>query len=299
MTQSLHSAEYFGKTREHWWNPDFLRLMAVRWHFEAVRELLDVGSGLGHWARSLSPLLPEGARITGVDREPVWVDKANENAASFGPIGRYRSVVGDMHALPFADASFDCVTCQTALIHSPDPARAVAEMARVTKPGGLVVVVEPNNVSNMLVTAAALEAPVEDAVALVRFQMTCERGKAALGQGNNSIGELVPRLFAAQGLQDLQVFSNDKANALVPPYDSEEQRAFVEETRDLHRREHALWSREETLGYFVAGGGVSQEFERLWALAVARKAAEAAALASGTYACAGGAVTYLVSGRKD
>ncbi len=63
--------------------------------------------------------------------------------------------------------------------------------------------------------------------------------------------------------------------------------------------EHALWSREETLGYFVAGGGTAQEFERLWALAVGRKAAEAAALASGSYASAGGAVTYLVSGRKD
>lgn len=297
--KSLHSAEYFGKTRDHWWNQDFLGLMAQRWRFESVRELLDVGTGVGHWARALSCVLPTEARITGVDREPVWVEKANESAASWGPAGRYRCVAGDMHALPFADESFDCVTCQTVLIHSADPARALAEMVRVTRPGGLVVAVEPNNVSDTLVTPAALETPVDDVVALVRFQMICERGKAALGEGNNSIGELVPRLFAAQGLREIQVFANDKANALLPPYDSDEQRAFVEEALELQRREHALWSREETLGYFVAGGGASQEFERLWTIALARKAAEAAALSSGTHASAGGAVTYLVSGRKD
>jgi len=139
--KSLHSAEYFGETRDHWWNQDFLRLMATRWRFDAVRELLDVGSGVGHWARALSRVLPAEARVTGVDLEPVWVEKANASAASSGLADRYRCVLGDMHALPFADATFDCVTCQTVLIHSPDPARAVAEMVRVVRPGGLVVAV--------------------------------------------------------------------------------------------------------------------------------------------------------------
>jgi SAM-dependent methyltransferase len=44
--------------------------------------------------------------------------------------------VGDVDALPFPDGSFDLVTSRRALHHFPDPARALAEMARVLRPGG-------------------------------------------------------------------------------------------------------------------------------------------------------------------
>jgi SAM-dependent methyltransferase len=295
---SPHSAEYFGPTRDHWWNRDFLELMARRLRFDAVREVLDVGSGLGHWGRALSQVLPPEARITGVDNEPTWVRRSNAAAAGLG--GRFRYVEGDMHALPFDEGTFDCVTCQTALIHSAEPATVVAEMVRVTRPGGFVLAVEPNNLSNTLLgVAAAFEAPVDEVVALVRFQMICERGKAALGLGNNSTGEVVPALFERQGLEEIRVFANDKANTLLPPYASAEQRAFVEETVELDRRGHALWSREETAKYFRAGGGTEPELERYWALALSRRKADVAAMAAGTYTAAGGAVTYLVSGRKS
>ena len=73
---AAHSAEYFGDTRDHWWNLDFLRLMAQRWKLDAVRDVLDVGCGVGHWGMLLAAVLPELARVTGVDREPAWVDEA-------------------------------------------------------------------------------------------------------------------------------------------------------------------------------------------------------------------------------
>ena len=64
-----HSAECFGDTRDHWWNLDFLRLMARRWKLDAVRDVLDVGCGVGHWGMLLASVLPDDARVTGVDRE--------------------------------------------------------------------------------------------------------------------------------------------------------------------------------------------------------------------------------------
>jgi trans-aconitate methyltransferase len=75
-TLPSHSAEYFGDTRDHWWNLDFRRLMAERLSFDNVRTALDVGCGVGHWGQLLGRVLPQDAQICGVDRDPRWVDEA-------------------------------------------------------------------------------------------------------------------------------------------------------------------------------------------------------------------------------
>jgi trans-aconitate methyltransferase len=84
-TLDSHSAEYFGDTRDHWWNPDFLELIGRRLSFDAVQDVLDVGSGVGHWGQMLANVLPKRARVHGVDRDPLWVEKAAVRAAAYGP----------------------------------------------------------------------------------------------------------------------------------------------------------------------------------------------------------------------
>ena len=51
-----------------------------------------------------------------------------------------------------------------------------------------------------------------------RFQLNCERGKIALGEGDSLIGGRVAGLFVDQGLVDIEVYVTDKATALFPPY---------------------------------------------------------------------------------
>ncbi|KYF83990.1 hypothetical protein BE17_33185 [Sorangium cellulosum] len=293
-----HSAEYFGDTRDGWWNRDYVELLARRWGLSRVREVLDIGCGVGHWGRVLGGVLPRAARVTGVDRDPVWVEKATERAAARGEGERFRYQVAVAERLPFDGDTFDLVTCQTVLIHAADPGAMLSEMVRVTRPGGLVAVAEPNNLASALLSAAVLQAPVDETLALVRFQLLCERGKAALGEGNNSVGELIPELFARHGLTDIQVYLNDKANVMLPPYASAEQRATAEELSDFARRDFWIWSRPDTLRYFLAGGGMEQDFEACWAAAMAAAQRIAEAIASKRYASAGGSVGYVVSGTK-
>ncbi|CAN5923852.1 hypothetical protein BH11MYX4_BH11MYX4_59170 [soil metagenome] len=294
-----HSAEYFGDTRDHWWNADFLRLMAQRWKLDAVRDVLDVGCGVGHWGALLANVVSPEARITGVDRDPFWVEKASERAKTRPHGERFSYRVGEVERLPFPDDTFDLTTCQTVLIHVPDPGAALAEMIRVTKPGGLVAVAEPNNVADGLhLDSVSSKAPIADIIELVRFHLTCERGKAALGLGNNSVGDLMPGLFAARGLEKVEAYLNDKVNAVFPPYATEAQRAFVEEARSHRERSFWVWSEEETRRYFFAGGGDEASFVTHWLRAMAARDAAADALAAGTYASAGGSVCYLVAGRK-
>jgi SAM-dependent methyltransferase len=297
--QAAHSAEHFGDTRDHWWNLDFLQLVAKRWNFDAVRDVLDVGCGVGHWGTLLSSVMPEHVRVIGVDREPRWVEQARARALARRLEGRFSYRQGEVDHLPFPDNSFDLTTCQTLLIHVPDPAAAISEMMRVTRPGGLVVVAEPNNLTeSLLLDSISNLASIDDIVELVRFQLTCERGKVALGEGDNSLGDRVPGLFVAQGLVDVAVHVNDKATAVFPPYSTGAQRAFSEDARDRANRRLWIWSEADARRFFLAGGGNEETFAVHFARVLASRENIVRGLDEATYHGIVGGEFYLVAGRK-
>ena len=298
-TNLEHSAEYFGDTRDHWWNRDYIDLIGKRFSFGLVHDVLDVGCGVGHWGHVLASALPDHARIVGIDAEEKWVQAAMARTLARAMPQRFDYQVASAEKLPFAEASFDLVTCQTVLIHTADPGVVIDEMIRVVRPGGLVLVAEPNNVVGTMVRSSVdFGTPIDDVIGMARFQLTCERGKAALGEGNNSIGDLVPGLFAERGLADLHVYLNDKSAALLPPYDSPEQRAAIQEGDDFEQREFWIWSRLDTYRYFLAGGGKENEFEAFWSTALSGGDAYRKAIADKTFSHPGGGVGYLVAGRK-
>jgi len=297
--QAEHSAEHFGDPRDHWWNVDFLRLMAERWQLGAAREVLDVGCGVGHWGLLLGSILPESARLTGIDREPRWVEVASARAQARGLGARFAYRQGEATRLPFADDSFDLTTCQTLLIHLSDPAAAIAEMRRVTRPGGRVMLAEPNNLTaSLLLDSISNQAPVDDVVELVRFQLICERGKAALGEGDNSLGDRVPGLLAEQGLVGVEAYLNDRVGVIFPPYAAADQRAFVEDTRDRSARRFWTWSESETRRFFLAGGGAEGDFAGHFQRGLAAGERIVEGLGDGRYHGIVGGAFFLISGRK-
>jgi SAM-dependent methyltransferase len=295
----LDRAAYFGEMRDLWWNVDHLELCARRLGFDAVRSVLDVGAGVGHWGRLLGHVLPPDVTVVGIDREPKWVEEATRRADDAGLGDRYSYLQASAEDLPFEDESFDLVTCQTVLMHVADPRRVIREMTRVTKPGGLVVASEPNNHAILLTeTSVNTTAPVEDRTDHVGFYLTCERGRMALGEGNMSVGELVPGYFADEGLEAIQGYLADKAHVMVPPYDSDEQRALIK----VHVEEGEYggwgWSRQETRRYYLAGGGNEAEFGDAWERRVAENRAAVSSIEDGTFLAAGGPILYLVAGRR-
>jgi SAM-dependent methyltransferase len=294
-----HSAALFGETRDFWWNADFIALMAQRWRLGEVRYALDVGCGLGHWGRTLLPHLASDAMIEGIDPEPRWTAAAGETACRQGLGNRLRYSVAAAESLPFPDNSFDLVTCQTLLVHLPDTRRALRQMIRVLKPGGLLAVAEPNNLAFALMLGLTRSTePPGTTLALVRLQLICERGKIALGEGDNSIGDLIPGLFNDQGLVEIAVHQSDHAFALFPPYPGAEQQANRAELLDLADRGIYIWDRPRAERYFLAGGGSITEFAPLWQAALDVSRAVAEALRAQREHQAGGSAFYLVAGRK-
>jgi len=299
-TDLPHSAEYFGEQRDYWWHHDFLRLMAKRWVLPDAPRMLDVGCGVGHWGRLMLSLVSQRASLVAVDREARWVSEATRRATELGLGDRVKYQQGDATALDFEPGSFDVVTCQTVLIHLKDPERVLAKWRELLRPGGLLIVAEPQNAANQLLLGKTrFHSPVKEVVDLAGFQLTCERGKEALGEGNNSIGELVPGMFARLGLSSIQVYQNDQASPLIPPYAGPAQQAQRAQSLDWDEREFWVWSREETHTYFLAGGGTEPEFERLWTLARETSRRVATAIRAGTEEQTGAGFFFLISGRKQ
>jgi SAM-dependent methyltransferase len=121
------------------------------WWYVSTRELL---------AQLVLPLLAPamsdtcyldaagGSGATGrwlAERALTLVDDVDEASVRYAAAHGYRPVVADLNALPHRDHVFDAVLCVTALCHrmNDDPAATVREMARVTKPGGVVALMEP------------------------------------------------------------------------------------------------------------------------------------------------------------
>lgn len=93
-----------------------------------------VGTGLN------LPFYPPDARLTGIDLSPAMLAVARDRAAGLGREADLRE--GDAQALPFADASFDTVVCTLSLCGIPDERAAIAQMRRVLRPGGRLLLLD-------------------------------------------------------------------------------------------------------------------------------------------------------------
>src|SRR5262245_28406514 len=77
-------------------------------------------------------------RAVGLDATAAMLDEARRAAAKSGA-ANVEWHLGDVYALPFADGTFDIISCRFAFHHLEEPARAFAEMVRVARPGGRIV----------------------------------------------------------------------------------------------------------------------------------------------------------------
>ncbi len=102
----------------------------------AFTDVLDVGCGTGATLAAVLETGP-GVRATGIDLSPGMVAVARARLGD-----RARLEVADAEHLPAGDASFDLVLCVDSFHHYPHPEEALAEMRRVTRPGGGLVVGE-------------------------------------------------------------------------------------------------------------------------------------------------------------
>lgn len=105
-------------------------------HLSPSMSLLDVGCGPGTITADLAMRLGEG-RVVGLDRAASVVEAAR---AANADVANLSFEVGDVYELSFEDGAFDVVYAHQVLQHLSDPVRALEEMRRVLRPGGLLAV---------------------------------------------------------------------------------------------------------------------------------------------------------------
>jgi ubiquinone/menaquinone biosynthesis C-methylase UbiE len=152
--------------------------------------VLDAGCGYGQGTADLAALVAPGGRAVGIEASQAMLTEARRRAADLVHQPAFQHA--DVAHLPFDDASFDACRAETLLQHLSDPQQAVTEMARVTRPGGRVAVLEFD------LGTAFLDHPD---LASTRQILEAFTDDAAQGW----MGRQLPRLLAEAGLAEVVV----------------------------------------------------------------------------------------------
>jgi len=185
--------------RDDWWDDAFTSFLVERLRPRAGNRILDVGCGTGSVELRLSRLRVPQIALVGIDRlveRAIVAERTTDGhnlRASFS--------AADACHLPFPSATFDSTFCVAVLQHIGDVSEALREFARVTRPGGRILAVEPDNAARYWYSSVneGMEAFAEarkffDVVSKTRGDVPEAR-----------IGPRLTTLFAESGIEPLEV----------------------------------------------------------------------------------------------
>lgn len=295
MTKQPHSAAQFTPSRDHWWNPDFLDLMAERLSLKACRNVLELGAGKGHWSGLILERVAPDAHMTLVDRERRWISALDKR---FAHDSRVTTLQADVAALSLPHRSFDLVTCQTLLMHLPDVKAVLHQAFDLLAPGGLLLVSEPDNFANRLaLDSQCSELTPEEFGRMAAMWWSFERGRERYGLGQEWIAVRLPALINAEGFSSLSVYANDRPAMLAPPYITREERAAITDWLATPSQADDVAAREDVLRFVLAGGMDEATFDSAWAIVSRMDARARSALTARTLSyCTGN--LYLFAARR-
>src|SRR5574341_837552 len=181
--------------REYWWDPDFSEFLRETLRPRPGTRILDIGCGEGTAELSLGRLQISQLALFALDRK---VERARQTlAAGTAHNIRLQVIAADVQALPFMHDAFDSTFCVAVLQHSSDVPGAIAELARVTRPGGRVVAVEPDNAARYWFSSSPMGQRASEAASRLFAAVAHARHEST----DPSIGPKLPAIFASAGLE--------------------------------------------------------------------------------------------------
>ena len=207
--------------------------------------VVDVGCGSGDQVRALAAAVGPTGSVVGIDPSATMLDEARRRTAEGQVPVEYR--LGDATHLDIDDVSVDGSRCERVFQHLADPAAAMAELVRITRPGGRIVVIDTDWGMH------AIHGADPDVTARI---VACWAGSAANGWS----GRRLPGLFAAAGIDQFDVVAetftslDPQAPARAPfpqmaaaAYDAgaltrDEAEAWLAQLVDAGRRRQFFWA---------------------------------------------------------
>jgi SAM-dependent methyltransferase len=185
--------------REQWWDDEFTAFLKETLRPRPGNRILDVGCGTGTGEVSIGRLHLSQIQLFGIDLLIDHVVAARDATAGINQ--RAHFAAADAQRLPFRDKAFDSTYCVAVLQHIADPGGAVREFARVTRSGGRIVAVEPDNAARYWYSSAASGMQAFEAAG--RFFAALSRARGDRSDG--SVGPRLPTLFASHGIEPVSV----------------------------------------------------------------------------------------------
>lgn len=255
--------EYLNKSRtSFFWNENQLKLIFKNVDIDAIHNFLDVGCGLGYFTFMAARSLNERCDLLGIDIDPKLIKIAQEKANKYNA-SNISFEVGDIYDLKAPKNSFDFIAEQLVLLHLDRPEDAIKELLRVLKPSGSLLVIEPNNLAMSVVyNNVTNNLSVEEKLSLLSFEMRIQQGKIKVGEGDDNYGDRILELLAKHNMKILDVRLCDKLNPVYPPYDNLEKERLIKSIKS----ENSLYWERLFKRYYIAAGGLSEEFDEIWKL---------------------------------
>lgn len=133
--EAVSAAEVVRQAAEH-----AMALLAL----QAGARVLEVGCGNGVFLPRLATAVGLTGQVVGIDHSSDLLEQARTRLTELGIANAVQLKVCDAYQLPFGDGNFNAAHCERVLMHLDEPKKALAEMARVVQPGGVVVAAEPD-----------------------------------------------------------------------------------------------------------------------------------------------------------
>jgi len=253
--------------RKYLWRESTIERIASWLDLSKGITAVDIGCGLGYLGWTFRRHYGSGSTYIGVDSSMKLLLEAHETQSEWSGGGNACFVNGSTYGIPLPDECADWVMCQTLLMHLEFPEDAMNEMIRITKPGGLIMCMEPDNISSSLsmVSNSVYSPSIKEKLEQFKMQLIWAEGRKRLGRGDWGIGAKVPKMMADLGLTNIDAIYNDSPRFTHPPYETEVQKYGIEKMREniMEKDEDSrklLWKRYREC--FLAGGGSLSTFYR-------------------------------------
>jgi len=287
--------------RKFMWREDTLDIYAKWAGFKKGMIVTDIGCGLGFLGYSFWDHFGSNGHYIGVDTNLSLLKDASNASHDWPEGGVITFINGNAYNIPIPDNTCDMVMCQTLLMHLKRPEDCLKEMKRITKPGGVILCSEPDNLSSMLSKRfwTLPDYDLDEMLLMMKVIILSCKGRINLGLGDFNIGVKITHMMGRLGLIDIDARLNDGVWFVEPPYSGEKQLHRLKIIkRNMLEDEHVQFWREKNREEFIAGGGTSEEYERYIQCLDRIKPLFTEQIENGTFASCGSSDMYFIKGRK-